>query len=96
MARKHMVSNPKMVLFTVMSVALAVAVIEAGQTSGALITATFAAEQGREVFAVPGNITAPQSQGTNRLIQDGATPLLNPQQVLEALNLLQAIASQFQ
>ena len=66
---------------------LAVVVVEAGQTSGALITATFAAEQGREVFAVPGNITAPQSQGTNRLIQDGATPLLNPQQVLEALNL---------
>ena len=67
--------------------ALAVVVVEAGLTSGALITASFAAEQGREVFAVPGNITAPQSQGTNRLILDGATPLLSPQQVLEALNL---------
>ncbi len=67
--------------------ALAVVVVEAGLTSGALITASFAAEQGRDVFAIPGNITAPQSQGTNRLIQDGATPLLNPQQVLEALNL---------
>jgi len=67
--------------------ALAVVVVEAGLTSGALITASFAAEQGRDVFAVPGNITAVQSQGTNRLIQDGATPLLNPQQVLEALNL---------
>ena len=66
---------------------LAVVVVEAGQTSGALITASFAAEQGREVFAVPGNITAPQSLGTNRLILDGATPLVNPQQVLEALNL---------
>lgn len=66
---------------------LAVVVVEAGLTSGALITASFAAEQGREVFAVPGNITAPQSQGTNRLILDGATPLLSPQQVLEALNL---------
>jgi DNA processing protein len=66
---------------------LAVVVVEAGLTSGALITASFAAEQGRDVFAIPGNITAPQSQGTNRLILDGAAPLLNPQQVLEALNL---------
>jgi DNA processing protein len=67
--------------------AMAVIVVEAGQTSGALITASFAAEQGRDVFAVPGNINAPQSQGTNRLIRDGAQPLLNPQDVLEALNL---------
>jgi DNA processing protein len=66
---------------------LAVIVIEAGNTSGALITASFAAEQGRDVFAVPGNIHAPQSQGTNRLIRDGAQPLLSPQDVLEALNL---------
>ena len=66
---------------------LAVIIIEAGETSGALITASFAAEQGRDVFAVPGNINAPQSQGTNRLIRDGAQPLLNPQDVLEALNL---------
>jgi len=66
---------------------LAVVVVEAGLTSGALITASFAAEQGRDVFAVPGNINAPQSLGANRLIQDGAHPLLNPQDVLEALNL---------
>ena len=65
----------------------AVIIVEAGSTSGALITATFAAEQGRDVFAVPGNINAPQSQGTNRLIRDGAQPLLDPQDVLEALNL---------
>jgi DNA processing protein len=67
--------------------ALAVVIIEAGNTSGALITAGFAADQGREVFAVPGNITAPGSKGTNRLIQDGAQPLLNPEQLLEALEL---------
>jgi len=66
---------------------LAVVVIEAGSESGALITANFAAEQGRDVFAVPGNITAPQSLGTNRLIQNGAYPLLNPREILEALEL---------
>jgi DNA processing protein len=66
---------------------LAVIIIEAGITSGALITATFAVEQGRDVFAVPGNINAPQSKGTNQLIRDGAQPLLSPQEVLEALNL---------
>ncbi|HSB67035.1 MAG TPA: DNA-processing protein DprA [Anaerolineales bacterium] len=66
---------------------LAAIIVEAGDSSGALITATFAAEQGRDVFAVPGNINAPQSRGTNRLIRDGAQPLLSPQDVLEALNL---------
>lgn len=66
---------------------LATIVIEAGETSGALITATFAAEQGRDVLAVPGNINAPQSKGTNRLIQQGARPLLKPEDVLESLQL---------
>ncbi|HSF80578.1 MAG TPA: DNA-processing protein DprA [Anaerolineales bacterium] len=66
---------------------LAVVVVEAGESSGALITAGFAADQGRDVFAVPGSITAPQSQGTNKLIQDGARPLLDPAEVLESLNL---------
>jgi len=65
----------------------AVVVVEAGITSGALITASFAADQGRDVFAVPGNILAPQSKGTNRLIQNGAHPLLDPQEILEMLNL---------
>ena len=66
---------------------LAVVVVEAGETSGALITAEFAAEQGREIFAVPGSILAPQSKGTNKLIQNGALPLLTPQDLMQALNL---------
>jgi DNA processing protein len=68
---------------------MATVVIEAGETSGALITATFAVEQGREVFAVPGSILAPQSKGTNRLIREGARPMLNVEEVLEVLNLEQ-------
>ena len=69
------------------ALSMAVIVIEAGDHSGALITAAFAGEQGREIFAVPGNIYAPQSKGTNRLIQQGAHPLLDVQDVLETLNL---------
>lgn len=64
-----------------------VIVVEAGERSGALITASFAADQSRDVFAVPGNIFARNSQGTNRLIRDGATPVLSANDVLEALNL---------
>ncbi|MFN2158969.1 MAG: DNA-processing protein DprA [Anaerolineales bacterium] len=64
-----------------------VVVIEAGSRSGALITANFAAEQGRDVFAVPGFIYSPASTGTNNLIQQGAFPMLGPQDVLEILNL---------
>jgi DNA processing protein len=66
---------------------MAVVVVEAGETSGALITAQFAADQGREVFAVPGNILAPQSKGTNRLIAQGAHPMLSARDLLDVLNL---------
>lgn len=66
---------------------LATVVIEAAETSGALITATFAAEQGRDVFAVPGGIYAPQSKGTNRLIQQGAQPLIKFEDLLVELNM---------
>lgn len=68
---------------------LAVVIIEAGETSGALITASFAANQNRDVLSVPGNITSPNSIGTNMLIQSGARPLLKPEDVLEVLNLEQ-------
>ena len=62
-------------------------VTEAGKRSGALITANFASEQGRDVFAVPGSILAPTSAGANSLIQDGAKVTLRPEDVLEELNL---------
>lgn len=66
---------------------LATIVVEAGERSGALITADFAVEQGRDVFAVPGNVLSPASRGTNRLIQNGAYAMVSPQDVLDVLNL---------
>jgi DNA processing protein len=66
---------------------MATVVVEAGEASGALITAQFAVDQGREVFSVPGNILAPQSKGTNRLIAQGAHPLLSAQDLMDVLNL---------
>ncbi len=63
-------------------------VVEAGKRSGALITADFALEQGREVFALPGNVNSSKSQGTNRLIRDGAAKLIiSVEDILEELNL---------
>jgi DNA processing protein len=66
---------------------LGVVVVEAGVRSGALITVDFAVEQGREVFAVPGNILNPTSAGCNRLIHDGAKMVLGIEDILEELNL---------
>ena len=66
---------------------LGTVVAEAGLGSGALITASFAAEQGREVFAVPGNVFARGSRGANQLIQQGAKLVCNVTDVLEELNL---------
>lgn len=60
-----------------------VAVIEAGRKSGALITATYAMEQGKEIFALPGNINELQYGGTNDLLRDGAIPLLQVEDIIE-------------
>jgi DNA processing protein len=65
--------------------AQATVVVEARERSGALITADFALELGREVFATPGEITSALSAGTNDLLRQGATPLLSAEDVLEAL-----------
>ena len=67
----------------------ATVVVEADERSGALITAKFALEQTRDVFAIPGSIYAPRSRGTNRLISDGAIPLLDYKDLLLVLNLEQ-------
>ncbi len=64
------------------ALSLGVLVVEAGVKSGSLITAGFALEQGRDVFAVPCSILSPDYAGTNKLIEDGATVALKPADLL--------------
>lgn len=74
----------------VAGLAAATVIVEARERSGALITADFALETGREVFAVPGEITSSLSAGTNALLRLGATPLTSAADVLEALGIAPA------
>ncbi len=76
-ARNHLISG----------LSLGVLVTEAPPRSGALITAGSALDQGREVFAVPAGIFSPSSGGVNKLIQDGAHPVTDVNDILESLNL---------
>jgi len=71
-----------------------VVVVEARERSGSLITVRHALDQGRDVMAVPGPVTAPTSQGPNRLIRDGAVPILECDDVLEALGIEVGVDSQ--
>ncbi len=64
-----------------------VIVTEAAVKSGTLNTASHALEQGKDVFAVPGNITSPMSAGCNRLIRQGAQPLIDTSDILSALGI---------
>jgi DNA processing protein len=66
---------------------LATVIVEAGLSSGSLITAERAIEQGREVYAIPGNINNIYSIGTNKLILDGAKPLIVLENILEDLGI---------
>lgn len=65
-------------------------VVEAPTSSGAMLTASFAADQGRDVFAVPGQATSDRSAGCHALIRNGATLVTDAEQVLEQLDLLTA------
>ena len=66
-------------------IALGVLVVEAAQRSGSLITARFAGEQGREVFAVPGSPLDPRAAGTNSLLKQGATLVTSARDIVDAL-----------
>ncbi|HSG78654.1 MAG TPA: DNA-processing protein DprA, partial [Acidimicrobiia bacterium] len=66
----------------------AVVVVESAERGGALVTAAAGAELGRSVFAVPGDVDRSASRGCNLLIRDGAAPVLDPDDLLEALSLV--------
>lgn len=70
----------------VSGLSMGIVVVEADDRSGALITATHAAEQGRDVFAVPGSLTNRQSRGCHKLIQDGAKLVMSVDDILNELS----------
>lgn len=68
-------------------------VVEAAEGSGTMLTVNAALEQGREVLVVPGPVNSPTSRGTNRLLRDGATPLLEPGDLLKLFGATSVAAS---
>ncbi len=71
----------------VSGLSLGVVAVEAGEKSGVLNTVAWAVDQGRDVYAVPGNLTSPQSTGTNRLIKQGARPVWSVEDILADLGI---------
>ncbi|OPX29704.1 MAG: DNA protecting protein DprA [Gemmatimonadaceae bacterium 4484_173] len=71
----------------------AVVVVEAGERSGTMITVATALDQGRDVFAVPGDITRSSTRGTNRLLRDGAGIVLSPEELAEELGFNSPVVS---
>ena len=69
----------------VSGLSLGVLIVEAARRSGSLVTARLAAEQGREVFAIPGHPLDPRAEGTNKLLKSGATLVTEPEDLLSAL-----------
>lgn len=65
----------------------AIIITEAAEQSGTLHTAAFAKKQGKQVFAIPGNITSPLSKGANQLLRSGAAPATDPQDILSFLGI---------
>ena len=90
-ARRHYFPDRNRI---VSGISLGVVVVEAGKKSGTLGTVNHAAEQGREVFAVLGNITSKLSEGTNALIKDGVHPVQDYTDVLHALGLMPPIGEE--
>jgi DNA processing protein len=72
----------------------AILVVEAKERSGSLITVDYGLEQGKEIFAIPGRITDKLSIGCNKLIQQGATPVISPSDILKFLNVKEEKISQ--
>jgi DNA processing protein len=72
---------------------LGVVIVEAAKRSGSLITARLAAEQGREVFAVPGSPLDPRAEGTNGLIKQGATPVTEAADIINVLQPIMGFAT---